>query len=126
MLLVGYDDIPLARYVEPALTSVQGDMAEVGSVAAVRLLELIGGRRPDALVTSLPTDLVVRNSCGCGVLPSAAAHRGPAGATNRADQQSRHGPTDQGRSKAANRRRRLKMKKQLALLGAGLACLRAS
>ena len=35
---------PLARYVEPALTSVQGDMAEVGSVAASRLLELIGGR----------------------------------------------------------------------------------
>jgi DNA-binding LacI/PurR family transcriptional regulator len=66
VLLVGYDDIPLARYVEPALTSVQGDMAEVGSVAASRLLELIGGRLPDEPVTLLPTELVVRNSCGCG------------------------------------------------------------
>ncbi len=66
VLLVGYDDIPLARYVEPALTSVQGDMAEVGSVAALRLLELIGGRLPDQPVTLLPTELVVRNSCGCG------------------------------------------------------------
>jgi DNA-binding LacI/PurR family transcriptional regulator len=65
VLLVGYDDIPLARYVEPALTSVQGDMAEVGSVAAIRLLELIGGRVPDQPVTLLPTELVVRNSCGC-------------------------------------------------------------
>ena len=65
VLLVGYDDIPLARYVEPALTSVQGDMAEVGSVAALRLLELIGGRLPDQPVTLLPTELVVRNSCGC-------------------------------------------------------------
>ncbi len=66
VLLVGYDDIPLARYVEPALTSVQGDMAEVGSVAASRLLDLIGGRLPEEPVTLLPTELVVRNSCGCG------------------------------------------------------------
>jgi DNA-binding LacI/PurR family transcriptional regulator len=66
VLLVGYDDIPLARYVEPPLTSVQGDMAEVGSVAALRLLELIGGHPPDKHVTLLPTDLVVRRSCGCG------------------------------------------------------------
>jgi DNA-binding LacI/PurR family transcriptional regulator len=65
VLLVGYDDIPLARYVEPALTSVQGDMAGVGSLAALRLLELIGGRLPDQPVTLLPTELVVRNSCGC-------------------------------------------------------------
>jgi DNA-binding LacI/PurR family transcriptional regulator len=72
VLLVGYDDIPLARYVEPALTSVQGDMAEVGSVAALRLLELIGGRLPDQPVTLLPTELVVRKSCGCG-RPSAEA-----------------------------------------------------
>ena len=64
--LVGYDDIPLARYVEPALTSVQGNMVEVGSVAALRLLELIGGRLPDQPVTLLPTELVVRKSCGCG------------------------------------------------------------
>jgi DNA-binding LacI/PurR family transcriptional regulator len=70
VLLVGYDDIPLARYVEPALTSVQGDMAEVGSAAAHRLLELIGGRSPDEPVTLLPTDLVVRRSCGCGRTPA--------------------------------------------------------
>jgi len=65
VLLVGYDDIPLAHYVEPALTSVQGDMAEVGSIAARCLLELIGGCEPDKLDTLLPTVLVVRHSCGC-------------------------------------------------------------
>ncbi len=74
--LVGYDDIPLARYVEPALTSVHGDMAGVGSVAARRLLELIGGHDPDELATLLPTDLVVRHSCGC-----APVSAGPAPAT---------------------------------------------
>jgi LacI family transcriptional regulator len=73
VLLVGYDDIPLARYVEPALTSVQGDMAGVGSVAARRLLELIGGRDPDELVTLLPTDLVVRHSCGCAPVSTGPA-----------------------------------------------------
>ena len=78
VLLVGYDDIPLARYVEPPLTTVRGDLAPVGALATIRLLELVESRRPDALVTSLPTHLVVRNSCGCGVLavPSAPAHRG--------------------------------------------------
>jgi DNA-binding LacI/PurR family transcriptional regulator len=65
VLLAGYDDIPLARFVEPALTSVQGDMAAVGSVAARRLLALIGGSDPGELTTLLPTELVVRSSCGC-------------------------------------------------------------
>ncbi len=79
--LVGYDDIPLARYVEPALTTVQGDMTAVGSVAARRLLALIGGHEPDELVTLMPTDLVVRNSCGC--IPASA---GPASAARAAEQ----------------------------------------
>ena len=72
--LVGYDDIPLARYVEPALTTVQGDMTAVGSAAARRLLALIGGQEPDELSTLLSTDLVVRHSCGC--LPAAAGQPG--------------------------------------------------
>ena len=76
VLLVGYDDIPLARYVEPPLTTVRGDLAPVGALATIRLLELVESRRPDALVTSLPTHLVVRSSCGCGILPSVPAQRG--------------------------------------------------
>jgi DNA-binding LacI/PurR family transcriptional regulator len=72
--LVGYDDIPLARYVEPALTTVQGDMTAVGAAAARRLLALIGGHDPDELITLMPTDLVVRNSCGC--IPASAGHTG--------------------------------------------------
>jgi DNA-binding LacI/PurR family transcriptional regulator len=65
VLLVGYDDILLARYASPALTSVQGDMAAVGALAARRLLSLLDGQPAPEPITLLPTGLVVRRSCGC-------------------------------------------------------------
>jgi len=63
--LVGYDDILLARYASPALTSVQGDMAAVGALAATRLLSLIDRHQVPETLQFLPTSLVVRRSCGC-------------------------------------------------------------
>lgn len=63
--LVGYDDIPLARYLSPPLTSVLGDMAEVGAVATRLLLQLIAGEQPEHSSAFLPTALVTRSSCGC-------------------------------------------------------------
>jgi DNA-binding LacI/PurR family transcriptional regulator len=63
--LVGYDDILVARYASPALTSVQGDMAAAGALAARRLLSLMNGHEVTEPVTTLPTGLVVRRSCGC-------------------------------------------------------------
>jgi DNA-binding LacI/PurR family transcriptional regulator len=73
--LVGYDDILVARYAEPALTSVHGDMAAVGSLAARRLLDLIEGRPVADSMTLLPTGLVVRRSCGCLAAPGSADPR---------------------------------------------------
>ncbi len=73
VLLVGYDDIPLARYANPALTSVQGDMAAVGALAATRLLGQIDGRPAPEPATLLPTGLVVRRSCGCRAEPTPAS-----------------------------------------------------
>jgi DNA-binding LacI/PurR family transcriptional regulator len=63
--LVGYDDILLARYADPPLTSIQGDMSAVGALAATRLLDLVDGQSADEHLTLLPTGLVVRRSCGC-------------------------------------------------------------
>lgn len=73
--MVGYDDILLARYASPALTSVQGDMAAVGALAARRLLDLMDGRPVPEPATFLPTGLVVRRSCGCAEdgMPSEAS-----------------------------------------------------
>lgn len=63
--VVGYDDIGLARVMQPRLTSVRADLVEVGRLAAERLLELVRGERPSAVQRELPTHVVIRSSCGC-------------------------------------------------------------
>ncbi len=66
--IVGFDDIPAARFVSPALTSVRVEIAELGALAAQRLLEAIeNGTAHQRRRTTLPATLVVRDSCGGGV-----------------------------------------------------------
>lgn len=63
--ITGYDDIPIARYVAPALTSVKVLIEELGELAVERLATSI--EEPDHVVTGnqvLRTELVVRASCG--------------------------------------------------------------
>jgi DNA-binding LacI/PurR family transcriptional regulator len=62
--LVGFDDIPLARYVDPPLTTVRLPAAELGRQAGQMIVGLIqdGGVSPGSLL--LETELVVRASCG--------------------------------------------------------------
>ncbi|MEX2262910.1 MAG: LacI family DNA-binding transcriptional regulator [Bryobacteraceae bacterium] len=42
MSVVGFDDLPIAQYVEPPLTTVRQPKAEMGRMAAERLLNLLG------------------------------------------------------------------------------------
>lgn len=68
LALGGFDDIPMARYVEPALTSVHVDISALGQRAAVKLFQAL--HRPADRETSretLPTTLMVRKSCGSQV-----------------------------------------------------------
>ena len=61
----GFDDIPMARYVDPALTSVHVDISALGARAATLLLGAIqhpNGRENRREI--VPTALVVRRSCG--------------------------------------------------------------
>ncbi len=61
--VVGYDDLPVADYVEPALTTVHQPMQEVGAFAAGLLLaQLAGGAAPAPGAHLLPAVLVERNS----------------------------------------------------------------
>lgn len=63
--IVGWDDVMTARYVSPALTTVRQPLYELGRAAATRLHERITGAplAPEQLI--LPTELVLRTSCGC-------------------------------------------------------------
>jgi LacI family transcriptional regulator len=63
--VTGWDDIPMGRFVSPALTTVRQPLRELGARAARRLLERIRGDRPGPVHEVLPTALVVRASCGC-------------------------------------------------------------
>jgi DNA-binding LacI/PurR family transcriptional regulator len=62
--VVGFDDIPLARYTSPPLTSVRMSAGDVGATAFDALFRLIGGDRLEGDVYQIPTQLVVRASTG--------------------------------------------------------------
>lgn len=63
--IVGWDDVMTARYVSPALTTVRQPLFELGRVAATRLHERTTGAPTAPEPRILPTELVLRSSCGC-------------------------------------------------------------
>lgn len=63
--VVGFDDQRLVAVLNPPLTTVHAPTEEVGRAAAQQLVHLIRRGEAQAL-TLLPTQLVVRRSCGCG------------------------------------------------------------
>ncbi len=62
--LVGFDDIPLARYVDPSLTTVRRPAAELGRQAGQMIVSLIQNGGVAVRDTVLETELIVRASCG--------------------------------------------------------------
>jgi DNA-binding LacI/PurR family transcriptional regulator len=61
--VVGYDDLPVAAYVDPPLTTVHQAMDEVGALAAALILDQLDGRGESPGGTHLlPAELVVRSS----------------------------------------------------------------
>jgi len=68
--IVGFDDIRLARYVQPPLTTVKFSRYELGVKAAQLLIKLIEAESQDGNLRGkgaqmLKTELVIRESCGC-------------------------------------------------------------
>ncbi|TDT98683.1 LacI family transcriptional regulator [Streptomyces sp. 846.5] len=60
--VVGFDDVPLASYSEPALTTVHQPLREMGDAAARMLLAHFKGTPLPTAAEVLPTHLVVRDS----------------------------------------------------------------
>jgi DNA-binding LacI/PurR family transcriptional regulator len=60
--VVGFDDVEIARYVTPPLTTVHQPKMRLGELAMQMLLDLLEGRPVQNQI--LPTDLVVRESTG--------------------------------------------------------------
>ena len=60
--VVGFDDLPAARWVSPPLTTVRQPLADMGRVAAEMLGSLIDGMPPRSQRVELSTQLVIRDS----------------------------------------------------------------
>lgn len=75
--LCGFDDIPIARYVTPPLTTVNVAIAELGRRAFEVLETRLQDGQEDNQREILPTTLVIRESCGAR-LRSEKRHRGGA------------------------------------------------
>ena len=70
LAVVGFDDMPLASYFDPPLTTIQQDIFEQGRHGARILIEKIenASRPPERVV--VPTRLVIRESCGAKLISS--------------------------------------------------------
>ena len=60
--VVGYDDVPFARYSRPALTTISQDTQRAGRLLVSKLID--AGAGSDMRSERLPTELIVRESCG--------------------------------------------------------------
>lgn len=60
--VVGFDDIPMASFASPALTTVQQDTKLAGERLVETLLKLIAGEKVGSAM--LPAQVVIRRSCG--------------------------------------------------------------
>jgi len=64
MAIVSFDDVRMAAYVTPPLTSLRLPARKLGQTAAEILLRLIKGEKVDPGTTLLDTELIVRDSSG--------------------------------------------------------------
>jgi LacI family transcriptional regulator len=81
--VVGWDDVPYASLVTPALTTVRVPRYDLGQAAARRLLDLIAGR-PAADPHPLSLELVRRASCAAPAVSPSRSESNPVVTTKRA------------------------------------------
>lgn len=62
--IVGFDDMPFAANTDPPLTTVRQPVHRLGALAAETLIDLIGDSQAQPRRILLPTEMVLRASCG--------------------------------------------------------------
>jgi diguanylate cyclase (GGDEF)-like protein len=67
--VIGFDDCADAQFSSPPLTTVKQSMYHLGQKATAMLMEIIEEKRVFPEKTLFPTQLVIRQSCGCLPLP---------------------------------------------------------
>lgn len=105
--VAGFDDIPLAAFVRPALTTMHVQIVELGRGAVNQLATAIA--HPDTTrptTTTLHPELVVRESCGGGAPPSRSSDGGGQDASGEPDPPARPRPRTRSTPRARDRPRR--------------------
>ena len=64
--IIGFDDVPEAQSVKPALTTLRNPTFQLGYQAVVELVKCIENKQQSIESAVIPCRLVVRYSCGCG------------------------------------------------------------
>jgi DNA-binding LacI/PurR family transcriptional regulator len=62
--VVGYDDLPVAAYASPPLTTVRTHPFEQGKLLALAAIRLMDHERVESQQNLVPLNLIVRDSCG--------------------------------------------------------------
>ncbi len=66
--MAGFDDLDFAGFLNPPLTTVRAPIQSVGRIATERLFGLLEGQTIEGTMV-LPTEIILRHSCGCEYLP---------------------------------------------------------
>jgi LacI family transcriptional regulator len=62
--LIGFDDVPVSRYVDPSLSTIQLPVVELARRASEMVVSLIHGEQPEQRQVLLDANLLVRKSSG--------------------------------------------------------------
>ena len=75
--VVGYDDLPIASYTCPPLTSISTHPFEQGKLLAEAAIALMNNEKVGSHQNVLPLELVIRSSCGASTHGKALLPAGP-------------------------------------------------
>ena len=106
--VVGFDDLPIARWVSPPLTTIRQPLIEMAEAAAELVVGLARGEEPPQMRVELATELVVRESTAPPAArraPDAAVVGGLRGSTRAQAHRRRPSHAECARSRACRGRR---------------------